>query len=147
DSYSQRHKRLQELSFKVQGGEIVGISGVEGNGQADLLQVLLHPKEFASKLQGQIRILGQDTAGLTTDQVRSLGVGIIPDDRLRDALLLDRPVYENFLLGLQRRANFKNKGFIALQALIQATRHAMEEFDIRPRSIHVRSGGLSGGNQ
>jgi simple sugar transport system ATP-binding protein len=74
-------------------------------------------------------------------------VGVIPDDRLRDALLLDRPVWENFLLGLQRRKPFYRKGMIATKELQQATQKAIEEYDIRPRSMQVRSGGLSGGNQ
>ena len=140
-------KKLQDIHFSICGGEIVGISGVEGNGQADLLQLLLHPKDHLSRLKGKIEILKQDIRELTADQVRALGVGVIPDDRLRDALLLDRPVYENFLLGLQRRKSFGRKGFISIKSLIKATRSAMDEFDIRPRSIHNRSGGLSGGNQ
>jgi len=147
DSPKGGRKKLQDIQFNIHGGEIVGIAGVEGNGQTDLLELLLHPKDHASHFSGKINILKQDIRELNADQVRALGVGVIPDDRLREALLLERPIYENFLLGLHRRKFFRKKSFISIQSLLQATRTAMDEFDIRPRSIHGRSGGLSGGNQ
>jgi len=66
----QSHHSLKDLNFQVRAGEVVGISGVEGNGQAELLQVLLHPKEYGHSLKGEIKILGQDTRHLTTEQIK-----------------------------------------------------------------------------
>lgn len=141
------HRKLDHLNLSIQGGEIVGVCGVEGNGQADLLQLLLHPQDFSSVMEGEIRILGQDVRHYSANQVKALGVGVIPDDRLRDALLLDRPLHENFLLGLHRRSGFSRGGFISSKQLTHATQHALEEYDIRPRSMGAKSGSLSGGNQ
>ena len=143
----QAHHSLKDLNFQVRAGEIVGISGVEGNGQAELLQLLLHPKEYAQSMKGRIKVLGQDTHLLTTEQIKELGTGVIPDDRLRDALLLDHSIEDNFLLGRQRRKQFSRFGLIARKELNQAVREAIQEYDIRPRSPFVRSGALSGGNQ
>lgn len=143
----QAHHSLKDIQFQVRGGEIVGISGVEGNGQSELLQVLLHPEEHAHHMKGFIRVLGKDTRSMNSHQVKALGVGVVPDDRHRDGLLLDRPVSENFLLGLQRRKPFTKFGMISQKALEAATWAAIDEYDIRPRSVRVKSAGLSGGNQ
>jgi simple sugar transport system ATP-binding protein len=72
---------------------------------------------------------------------------VIPEDRHQDGLLLDRPLTENFLLGLQRRKPFCRQGRIHSRDLESATWQAVKEYDIRPRSIQVRAGALSGGNQ
>lgn len=81
-------RNLKDLQLKVHQGEIVGISGVEGNGQAELIQVLLHPKDYAQQMKGSIQIFGKDISHLNTDQIKASGVGVIPDDRHRDGLLL-----------------------------------------------------------
>lgn len=146
-SLRQGHCSLKDLNFKVQSGEVVGICGVEGNGQAELLQLLLHPKEYSTKYTGEVRIFGVDARNKTTRQIKASGVGVIPDDRHRDGLLLTRPVRENFLLGLQRRSFFNSKGLIAFRKLEEATQKAIDDFDIRPRSTQIHSEFLSGGNQ
>lgn len=138
---------LKNISFQVKAGEVVGISGVEGNGQAELLQILLHPKEHAQSITGLVEILGKDTSGMTTEQVKELGVGVIPDDRLRDGLLLDRPVQDNFLLGLQRRKPFSRAGVLSYKKLAKEVSRAIQEYDIRPPLLEAKAGGLSGGNQ
>jgi simple sugar transport system ATP-binding protein len=76
-----------------------------------------------------------------------MGVGVIPDDRLRDGLLLERPVRENFLLGLQRKKPFFHYGLISYLQLEHETLRAIEEYAIRPKSTGIRIGALSGGNQ
>ncbi len=138
---------LKNLNFEVKSGEIVGISGVEGNGQAELLQILLHPRDYSAIMTGSVNILGKNTARLSTEQVKELGVGVIPDDRLRDGLLLDRPVQDNFLLGLQRRKPFSRNGILSYKQLSQEVTRAIEEYDIRPPLLEAQARGLSGGNQ
>jgi ABC-type uncharacterized transport system ATPase subunit len=140
-------RKLKNLNLQVRGGEIVGISGVEGNGQSELLDLLLHPRHYEKLVSGSIRILGRDSLTRTAAEIKASGVGVIPEDRHREGLLLDRPVRESFLLGLQRRSPFYRKGLISEKSLDLAARRAIEEYDIRPKSADVRCGALSGGNQ
>jgi len=140
-------RKLANLSLKVHGGEIVGIAGVEGNGQAELIQMLLHPKEQGESLEGSIQIHGRSANSLAADEIKLMGVGVVPDDRLRDALLLDRSVKDNYLLGLQRRTPFCKKGMISAKAVEDSTQNALNEYDIRPKLVDATVSGLSGGNQ
>ncbi|MEO5970771.1 MAG: ABC transporter ATP-binding protein [Bdellovibrionia bacterium] len=139
------HCSLRNLDLHVHGGEILGIAGVEGNGQTELLQALLHPKD--QSLKGSLRLLGQDVSHFTADRIRSLCVGVIPEDRHREGLLLKKSVQENFLLGLQRRPPFYNKGLISTKKLTHEVRRIIDEYDIRPKSADVAVSTLSGGNQ
>ncbi len=141
------NRPLQNLNIRIRKGEIVGISGVEGNGQAELLQLLLHPKDYSAQMKGSLRLFGKDVRNFNADQVKALGVGVVPDDRHRDALLLGRPVWESFLLGIQRRKPFYKKGLISLKHLNETIKSVFEEYDIRPRSSQILSAALSGGNQ
>ena len=138
---------LQGLSFEVRAGEIVGIAGVEGNGQSELLNALIRPRDFKKDLSGTIRVLGQEATRLSTRAIRELGVAFIPEDRHRDGLLLDESARENFLLGRQREKRFLKGPFIHEAALDRAVSDAEERFDVRPRSLTIPAGGLSGGNQ
>ncbi|MCM2278823.1 MAG: ABC transporter ATP-binding protein [Oligoflexia bacterium] len=151
---SSGERPLRELGLEVHAGEIVGIAGVEGNGQSELLQVLLHPRDYRARSQGEIRCLGRTILNpgggerpLSTARIKALGVGVIPEDRHRQGLLLERPVAENFLLGLQGRAPFSRHGFLSGRSAREAATRALEEYDIRPRSLDVAAAGLSGGNQ
>jgi ABC-type uncharacterized transport system ATPase subunit len=139
------HCPLRNLSLRVHAGEILGIAGVEGNGQTELIQALLHPKD--QSLKGSLRILGQDVGHFNADQIRTLSVGVIPEDRHREGLLLHKSVQDNFLLGLQRRPPFYQKGLISYKNLKSAVRRVIDEYDIRPKSAHVDVSALSGGNQ
>lgn len=142
---------LQELSFGVSGGEVVGIAGVEGNGQSELLHAILRPRDFGSAT-GRVEVLGREVLStgarpMSTRQIKELGVGVVPEDRQREGLLLDRPVSENFLLGLQRRPPFSKSGILSYAGLRAAASRAVENFDVRPRELELAAGGLSGGNQ
>jgi ABC-type uncharacterized transport system ATPase subunit len=141
---------LKNISLTVSPGEIVGIAGIEGNGQSDLLQTLLFPSLSFLKgkkhLQGVIRVLGHNL--LTSSKtLKELGVGIIPEDRQQEGLLLDFDLTENYLLGLQDHESFHSYGFLRRQRIDQSFSEAMKLFDVRPSipSLSVRS--LSGGNQ
>jgi simple sugar transport system ATP-binding protein len=140
---SGRHK-VADVSFQVRRGEIVGIAGVEGNGQSELLQALLHPKARSS---GTIRILSQDVSHWSAPRLRELGIAFIPEDRQQEGLLLERSILENFLLGLHRSAEFSRGGFILATKVEKAAVSAMEEYDVRPRELSAAAATLSGGNQ
>jgi len=136
---------LSDISLTLHGGEVVGIAGVEGNGQSELLHVLLDPAR--QSYEGTLRILGKPAEKLDAGQVKALGVGVIPEDRHRQGLLLDRPVVENFLLGLQREKRFSQKGWLRRSSIMPALRRALDEYDVRPRDPEILIRSLSGGNQ
>jgi ABC-type uncharacterized transport system ATPase subunit len=130
------------VSLTVRRGEIVGIAGVEGNGQSELLQAILHRD---CRHTGRLRVLGRDVTAWPSARIRDLGVAVIPEDRQREGLLLERPVTENFLLGLQR--DFSRAGFVRGRSLRDAAKGAVEEYDVRPRRLEIPVRQLSGGNQ
>jgi simple sugar transport system ATP-binding protein len=141
-----RHK-LSEVSFSVKRGEIVGVAGVEGNGQSELLQAILHPRDPLCRTSGTVWFLGEDVTHWEARDIRDLGVAVIPEDRQREGLLLERPVSENFLLGLQRSAAFSQGGVLNSKNLLVAATQAEEEYDVRPRDLAIFARKLSGGNQ
>jgi general nucleoside transport system ATP-binding protein len=141
-----RHQ-LSDVSFSVNCGEIVGIAGVEGNGQSELLQAILHPRDPLCRTSGIVRFLGEDVTSWEARKIRDLGVAVIPEDRQGEGLLLGEPVRENFLLGLQRTAAFSHAGLLNSENIRAAATRAMEEYDVRPRDLAIPAGKLSGGNQ
>jgi general nucleoside transport system ATP-binding protein len=143
---ASRHK-LAEISFEVRRGEVVGVAGVEGNGQSELLQALLHPRETRCRTAGTVRVLGHDVTAWRAAAIRDLGVAVIPEDRLKEGLLPERPVSENFLLGLQGSSEFSHAGFLKPRALAAAAIKALAEYDVRPLDLELATGKLSGGNQ
>jgi ABC-type uncharacterized transport system ATPase subunit len=133
---------LRGISFDVRAGEIVGIAGVEGNGQTELLRSLLLPEGRA------IEILGQDVANFSASRIRELPVAFFPEDRLRDGLLVDESAERNLLLGNQRNSKFVDRwGVIRAGALDHALERAWREFDLRPQRRGMPARGYSGGNQ
>jgi general nucleoside transport system ATP-binding protein len=141
-----RHK-LSDVGFSVKCGEIVGIAGVEGNGQSELLQAMLHPRDPLCRTSGTVKFLGQDATTWHARKIRDFGVAVIPEDRQEEGLLLERPVSENFLLGLQRSPAFSHAGLVKLKNLQAVAMQAIEEYDVRPRDLMIPAGKLSGGNQ
>ncbi len=139
--------KLESVDLEVRSGEVVGIAGVEGNGQSELLQAVLHPTDADCRSSGSIQVFGQNVTAWTTARIKSLGVGVIPEDRHREGLLLEAPMTENYLLGLHSDPNFSKKGVIQREALETACRKAIQEFDIRPAAIDLELGRYSGGNQ
>ena len=139
--------KLESVDLEVRSGEVVGIAGVEGNGQSELLQAVLHPTDPDCRSSGSVQLFGQDVTAWTTSRIKNLGVGVIPEDRHREGLLLEAPMTENYLLGLQSDPKFSKKGVIQREALETACRKAIQEFDIRPAAIDLELGRYSGGNQ
>jgi simple sugar transport system ATP-binding protein len=136
---------LDGVSLTVRGGEIVGIAGVEGNGQSELLALLADPK--GHKATGGVEVLGRDARKLPALAVRDLGYGLVPEDRHGQGLILGFDLVRNFALGLQRRAGFSRRGFLLWGAIGKKFAAAAEAFDIRPRAPQAAAKSLSGGNQ
>jgi len=134
---------LHDLTFSVGAGEIVGIAGVAGNGQSELLAAIAG----MIPVGGSLRIAGHQAASFDADTRRMLGLAHIPEDRLGMALLAEFTAEENAILGDQRRAPFARGWLTAPGAITEAARRRMEEYDVRPAEPKRPTGTLSGGNQ
>ena len=141
-----RH-RLSDVSFTIKRGEILGIAGVEGNGQSELLHALLHPREPECRTSGQVKFLGQDVSDWPTRRIREIGIAVIPQDRHAEGLLLNWSLSENFLLGRQRQPQFQCYGWLRPASLANASSRGIRDYDVRPPDATMAAGNLSGGNQ
>ena len=134
---------LHDVTFSVSAGEIVGVAGVAGNGQSELLAAIAG----MIPARGSLRIAGHEAASLDADGRRGLGIAHIPEDRLGMALIAEFTSEENFILGDQRRPPFARGWIAAPAALTEAARRSMEEYDVRPPDPKAPTANLSGGNQ
>ncbi len=135
---------LQDISFAVHKGEVLGIAGVEGNGQSELIDVILG-LEPASR--GGVRLGGEDVADLGTRQRREAGIGYIPEDRHRRGMIMSSPLWENAMLGHQTKAPFARGPWIDRKGAKQRTAEILETYDVRAPGVDVAGYALSGGNQ
>ncbi|MCU0261773.1 MAG: ABC transporter ATP-binding protein [Ilumatobacteraceae bacterium] len=134
---------LDSVSFTVHRGEIVGIAGVEGNGQAELTSAIMG----LVPASGNVLVDGLDVSQLSTEQRRARGLGYIPEDRQKDGLALPFTLWENAVLGHQRVAPYGKGLFIDRAGARRQTELIVEEFDVRTPGIDVAAFTLSGGNQ
>jgi len=141
-------KRVDAVSFAVRAGEIVGIAGVEGNGQTELIEALagLIP---SSHVSGAISFEGRDISRTDARQRKELGIAHIPEDRHRRGLLLDFDLAENTILGVHyRKPAVTADGILLNQKGIQRrTAQVIRDFDVRPPNPALPARALSGGNQ
>ncbi len=133
-----------KLNLKVHAGEIVGIAGVEGNGQRELEELILG---LQKSKEGSISLNGVNITSTGTKRRKDLGIGYIPSDRHKRAMLASFPIYENFLLGYHNRPGFSKHGFIKKQQLIDHSKKMIEQYQIRVSGHGQHIGSLSGGNQ
>ena len=130
------------LTFSVMPGEILGIAGVEGNGQTELIEALAGLRAVES---GSIRLGGRDVTFDNVGQRREAGLSHIPEDRHRRGLILDYSVADNLVLG--RQHEFARRGILDEGRIAGNAQAQIEAFDIRPPSAELRARSLSGGNQ
>lgn len=140
---TENRAALADLSLQVRSGEIYGIAGIEGNGQKELAEAVIGLRPFAT---GHIFITGHDIKGLSVADVRALGVAYISEDRHRQGLVLPMKVWENMILGLQRR-QFYCRPRLLVSAAQKFCRQKVEEYSISLSSIQQEAESLSGGNQ
>ncbi len=135
---------LDDISFEIHKGEVLGIAGVEGNGQAELVESIMGMRPGAT---GTIELAGADLTSQSTRERRDTGIGYIPEDRHRHGLLLDAPLWENRVLGHQDRPP-SAKGFLIDKRAARAdTERIIDEYDVRTPGPDVLARALSGGNQ
>ncbi len=141
-------KRVDNVSFQVRKGEIVGIAGVEGNGQTELVEALAG-LVGAARLSGEIQFEGKNIATKGARSRRELGIAHIPEDRHRRGLLLDFTLAENSILGVHYRKPIVSYAGIFLDdnAIQRRVGEIIERFDVRPANPTLPARALSGGNQ
>jgi simple sugar transport system ATP-binding protein len=137
--------KLNGIGFHVLAREILGVAGVEGNGQRELAEALIGLRK---PVAGTIRIAGTDITGWSVADIRNAGVAYIPEDRHDQGLVLDMTLWENAVLGREDDAPFVGRsGFLFIKKIKSMARRLVELFDVRTRSINVNARTLSGGNQ
>jgi ABC-type uncharacterized transport system ATPase subunit len=138
---------LRDISFSVREGEILGIAGVEGNGQTELAEVLTGLRKAQS---GTVELNGRVITNCSPRVIREHGTGHIPEDRQRRGLVLNFTVAQNMVLGIHYRPPFvRDLGLdvINFGPIREKAQRLLQEFDIRPADQENLAGNLSGGNQ
>ncbi|MFB9522039.1 MULTISPECIES: ABC transporter ATP-binding protein [Streptomyces] len=135
---------LDDIAFTIHKGEVLGIAGVEGNGQAELVEAIMGMRTPDA---GAITLDGQDISQAPTRKRREDGIGYIPEDRHKHGLLLESPLWENRILGHVTEKPNSNKGILDLKAARADTQRIVREYDVRTPGIDVTAASLSGGNQ
>ena len=135
---------VKELSLDVHAGEIVGVAGIDGNGQSELIQAITGLRKVKS---GSIKIKGREVVGLSPRKITEMQVSHVPEDRHRDGLVLEMMLSENIALQTYYKEPLSNKGVLNYNQINSYARKLMEEFDVRAASELVPACALSGGNQ
>jgi simple sugar transport system ATP-binding protein len=140
-------QRLADVGLQLRAGEIVGIAGVSGNGQSELLDVL---SGLTAPDSGSMQILEQQFVSgdwLDPFMARRLGMAHVPEDRQARALVMDFEAWESAVLGYEHLPQFCRTGWMRASAMREATQDMMQRFDVRPRKAALVSRKFSGGNQ
>ena len=138
---------LNGVSFSVKAGEIVGIAGIEGNGQTELIEAIsgLTP---SANLSGKIELFGNDITRTNARRRKELGIAHIPEDRHKRGLLLEFDLAENSMLGVHYRPPVTiGAGILSQSAINKRANKIIENFDVRPPNVELAARALSGGNQ
>ena len=135
---------VDDVSFTIHQGEILGIAGIEGNGQFELVEALLGLRPISS---GVVELSGSDLAHLGVRERRHAGIGYIPFDRHREGLMLAAPLWENMILGHDDTSRFSSGPWINARHAKDECDEAIERFDVSTPGCGVPAYALSGGNQ
>jgi simple sugar transport system ATP-binding protein len=139
----ERHARaVDDVTFAIQPHEILGLAGVEGNGQSALIEAIVGLRKAQS---GEIRVAGTDVTALSVSNREARGLAHIPEDRHRRGLVLDYSIADNLILGRQR--SYEHRGVLDRERILADAREAIAIADIRPADPMLPARGLSGGNQ
>ena len=135
---------VDDIDLAIHRGEIVGIAGVEGNGQSELIEAIMGMRQVTT---GRIHLEGQEITGRNTLRIREAGVGYIPEDRHRHGILLESPLWENRILGHQTKPPSVRGPWIDRTGARTDSERIVAEYDVRTPNIDVIADALSGGNQ
>ena len=136
---------VKNFSLTVHSGEIVGIAGVDGNGQSELVEAITGLRPVVS---GSVHLLGKDITNASIKERNESGIGHIPEDRQKRGLILSQPLYDNFVIKEFDKAPFSRYGFLDKGEIRQYSQKIVDGFDVRSgEGIDSLAGKLSGGNQ
>lgn len=145
---SQGQKALKAVSLEVRDGEVLGIAGVAGNGQTELLEVVTGLRHISD---GEIRFAGETTNSPSHMQdpiaLRRMGMAHVAEDRLKTGVVETMSARENIILGYQREPDFSAHGVLKLKDIADRAEDYFESQDVRPRNPGLNIGSFSGGNQ
>jgi simple sugar transport system ATP-binding protein len=135
---------LRGINFELKAGEILGIAGVDGNGQTELIETIVGLRKAT---EGKVYLKGEDITGKTTREITDAGVGHIPEDRQKRGLVLKYSLLENSILGIHHRAPYSKGIMMNYGKIREHVNNLIKNFDIRTPNEDVNASALSGGNQ
>ncbi|WP_214740197.1 MULTISPECIES: ABC transporter ATP-binding protein [unclassified Exiguobacterium] len=135
---------VEGLDLQIRAGEVLGIAGIDGNGQTELIEAITGLKKPES---GKVMLNGQDVTGHTPRKMTEAGIGHIPQDRHKHGLVLDYSIRDNMVLQTYYKEPFSKRGLMNYKAVAEKAKALIEKFDVRTPSIDVPARALSGGNQ
>ncbi|HWI43409.1 MAG TPA: ABC transporter ATP-binding protein [Nocardioides sp.] len=138
------HVQVDGITFEIARGEVLGVAGVQGNGQTELTEAILGLQQHVT---GRIELDGHGLLGHSVRKVLDAGVGLIPEDRQEDGLVAGMSIAENLMLNRSHGKPFVRGGTIQRAALEEFADQKLVEYDVRAPGIHTPAGQLSGGNQ
>ena len=141
---SEGKKILNDISFRIHENEVVGIAGVEGNGQTELMLALTGLLDVCHG--STVELGGVNITGLWPDELRKHDIGVVPEDRYKQGLCLDVPVSANLIAGYHGLKPYCNKGVMNRRAITENRDRLVEEYDVRLSTKDPAVGSLSGGN-
>lgn len=136
------------FSLSLIEGEILGITGIEGNGQNELIQFLLDPQSFViKKADEKYQLQTESLLGFSKNQIRQKSIGVFPEDRLHLGVITSQMAYENFILGYQRFKEWCSHGLLKWDRIKKITQEQFQQFKVEPNEISLPFSSYSGGNQ
>jgi len=140
----RRHETVPGVSFEIRAGEILGVAGVAGNGQDELVEAITGLRK---PIGGRVTLDGQNVTGFSPRRMNEAGTGYVPADRQRFGLILAFPLYDNLILTSYYRPPFSRGVVRNDDAILESAAAQVQKFDIRATSVDVATSKLSGGNQ
>lgn len=135
---------VDDVSLTVRAGEVLGLAGVQGNGQTELVEAVTGLRQSVS---GTIRLLGQDITHASPRQITELGSAHVPEDRQKDGLVLPYPISDNMVLNTYYQEPFTKGVVLQPERILSKAVDLIKKFDVRTPSAQTMAGSLSGGNQ
>lgn len=136
-------KALNGINLDLRSGEILGVAGIEGNGQSELLEVITGLRPATG---GDVLIKGVSVVNKKPNEIREMGLSHVPEDRLVTGMSKEASIWENILMGSQRSARYRKRLVLDKKKILEDTDGLIEQYDIRTPSAQVLGGNLSGGN-
>jgi simple sugar transport system ATP-binding protein len=140
----RKHLAVKGLSLEVRAGEILGVAGVQGNGQREFVEALTGLRSMES---GRVTIAGEDATGKSPRAITELDVAHIPEDREKHGFVGSYTIAENLVLNRYYRAPFSRRAVLDRKEIAENGARLVKQFDVRTPSIYTHAGNLSGGNK